>query len=446
LAQPINVAAQRHLKRNFSLGMLNGAFFNLFSALLDPSLVLSWFVSQLTTSNFLIGLIVPIQQGGWFLPQLLVSSYLQRRQQKLPFYARMAGIRVAIWGLITLAVFFVEDTAVLLVIFFTLLVAYSLTAGLAGICFVDIVAKSIPFTRRGAFFAWRRFLGGLLALGGSLLVKYVLDERRGLAFPDNYAILFLISFFTLCVAMGSFILVAEPLEPVNEERVSLGRQFRRALALPHRDENYQRFLTMRLLLMAAEIATPFYIVYAKQALSVSVSMVGVYLTGTTLASFASNLLWGRISDRRGNKLLIVLANSLGLFIPVVALFIVPLTDLLPGLRRLAPGLFGLVFVLAGAYKSAGMIGNLNFLLEIAPVDNRPLYVGFTNTIVGITLLASSVGGLIVDIVGFTVLFSLALAFYAVALFLTLRLQEPREVPHPLIAEGRGGGLPATKAK
>jgi len=425
LAYTITTTAQRHLRRNFSLGLLNGAFFNLFSALLDPSLVLRWFVSQLTTSNFLIGLIMPIQHGGWFLPQLVISSYLQRRQRKLPFYSYMAGARVAIWGLMTLAVFLIGDTAVLLVVFFTLLAAYSLAAGLAGICFIDIVAKAIPSTRRGAFFGWRRFAGGFLALGGSLLVKYILDEGRGLAFPDNYAILFLFSFFTLCMAMGSFILVVEPLEPVDKTKVTLGKQFRRALDLPRQNTNYRRFLTMRLLLMAAEIATPFYIVYAKRALSVSVSMVGVYLTGATLASFASNLLWGRISDRRGNKLLIVLANSLGLFIPLTALSIVPLTNLWPGLRELAPGLFALVFVLSGGSKSGAMIGNMNFLLEIAPADNRPIYVGFTNTIMGVALLASSVGGLIVDLVGFTVLFSLALAFYAVALFLTLRLQEPR---------------------
>jgi len=425
LAHTINATAQRHLKRNFSLGVLNGAFFNFFSALLDPSLVLSWFVSQLTTSNFLIGLIMPIQSGGWLLPQLLVSGYLQRRQRKLPFYSCMAGARVAIWGLMTLAVFFIEDAAVLLVVFFTLLTVYSLSAGLAGICFVDIVAKAIPATRRGAFFGWRLFLGGLLAFGGSLLVTYILDEGRGLAFPDNYAVLFLFAFFILCVAMGCFILTVEPLEPVNEERITLGRQFRRALDLPRRDSNYRRFLTMRLLLMGAEIATPFYIVYAKRALSVPVSMVGVYLMGTTLASFASNLLWGRISDRQGNKLLLILSGALGLLMPLTALSVGPLADLWPGLGEFAPGLFALVFVLSGGYKSGTMIGNLNFLLEITPPDDRPIYIGFTNTILGIALLASSVGGLIVDMAGFTVLFSLALAFYAVALFLTLRLQEPR---------------------
>lgn len=425
MAYTITTTAQRHLRRNFSLGLLNGAFFNLFSALLDPSLVLSWFVSQLTTSNFLIGLIVPIQHGGWFLPQLVVSSYLQRRQRKLPFYTYMAGVRVTIWGLMTLAVFLIEDAAVLLVVFFILLAAYSLGSGLGGICFVDIVAKAIPPTRRGAFFGWRRFLGGLLALGGSLLVKYILDERRGLAFPDNYAVLFLLSFFTLCVAVGCFILVVEPLEPVNKAKITLGKQFRRALDLPRRDKNYRRFLTMRLLLMAAEIATPFYIIYAKRALSVSVSMVGVYLTGATMAGFASTLLWGRISDRRGNKLLIILSSSLGLFIPLIAMSIVPLADLLPGLREFTSGLFALVFIVSGGSKAGAMMGNMNFLLEIAPADDRPLYIGLTNTILGIALLASSVGGLIVDLVGFTVLFSLALAFYALALFLTLKLQEPR---------------------
>ncbi len=421
----ITTTAQRHLRRNFSLGLLNGAFFNLFSALLDPSLVLSWFVSQLTTSNFLIGLIVPIQHGGWFLPQLVVSSYLQRRQRKLPFYTYIAGVRVTIWGLMTLAVFLIEDAAVLLVVFFILLAAYSLGSGLGGICFVDIVAKAIPPTRRGAFFGWRRFLGGLLALGGSLLVKYILDERRGLAFPDNYAVLFLLSFFTLCVALVCFILVVEPLEPVNKAKITLGKQFRRALDLPRRDKNYRRFLTMRLLLMAAEIATPFYIIYAKRALSVSVSMVGVYLTGATMAGFASTLLWGRISDRRGNKLLIILSSSLGLFIPLIAMSIVPLADLLPGLREFTSGLFALVFIVSGGSKAGAMMGNMNFLLEIAPADDRPIYIGLTNTILGIALLASSVGGLIVDLVGFTVLFSLALAFYALALFLTLKLQEPR---------------------
>lgn len=425
MSYTITPTAQRHLRRNFSLGLLNGAFFNLFSALLDPSLVLSWFVSQLTTSNFLIGLIVPIQHGGWFLPQLVVSSYLQRRQRKLPLYIYVAGVRVTIWGLMTLAVFLIEDAAALLAVFFILLAAYSLGSGLGGICFVDIVAKAIPPTRRGAFFGWRRFLGGLLALGGSLLVKYILDERRGLAFPDNYAVLFLLSFFTLCVALGCFILVVEPLELINKAKITLGKQLRRALDLPRRDRNYRRFLTMRLLLMAAEIATPFYIIYAKRALSVSVSMVGVYLTGATMAGFASTLLWGRISDRRGNKLLIILSSSLGLFIPLIAMSIVPLADLLPGLREFTSGLFALVFVLSGGSKAGAMMGNMNFLLEIAPADDRPIYIGLTNTILGIALLASSVGGLIVDLVGFTVLFSLALAFYALALFLTLKLQEPR---------------------
>ena len=47
---------------------------------------------------------------------------------------------------------------------FLLLTAYSMGAGLTGLAFMDIMAKVIPPTRRGAFFAQRAFWGGLLAL------------------------------------------------------------------------------------------------------------------------------------------------------------------------------------------------------------------------------------------------------------------------------------------
>lgn len=82
MASTFSTTARRHLRRNFSLGLVNGALFNLSASLLDPSLVLTWLASQLTSSNFLIGLVMPMNQGGWFLPQLLISGYLQGRKRK----------------------------------------------------------------------------------------------------------------------------------------------------------------------------------------------------------------------------------------------------------------------------------------------------------------------------------------------------------------------------
>jgi MFS family permease len=423
----LRATARRHLRRNFSLGMANGALFNLSSSLLDPSLVLTWLASQLTSSNFLVGLVMPINQGGWFLPQLLVSGYLQGRKRKLPVYVAMSLPRALCWVSMTLVLFLVNDQRVLLLFFYILLTIYSLADGTAGLPFMDVVAKVIPPTRRGAFFGWRRFLGGILSLGGSLVVKYVLDERRGLIFPHSFGILFFLASLTISAAMICFGLVVEPVEPVLNQSVALLGQMKRALHLPRHDADYGRFLGVQFLARAAGMAIPFYIVYAKRVLGVSAGMVGVYLTWATLAGIASTLIWGRISDQRGNRELILLASPVGLVTPLAALLIPLLVSWQPSVAAQAPYAFIVVFVLSSIFQMGLMIGYQNYLLDIAPVEDRPLYIGFANTLTGLTLLASAVGGLIVDLAGLAVLFWVVAAFYAGALLLAGGLREPREI-------------------
>jgi hypothetical protein len=425
LTDQISDIARRHLRRNFLLGVCNGVLFNLASALTETSLVLSWFVSQLTSSNFLIGLIGPIRDGGWFLPQLLISGYLQRQRRKLPLYNAVSVVRAISWGGMALSVFLVKDRDLLLLLFYLFLTITSLSAGFAGLSFMDIVGKAIPRRRRGSFFATRLFFGGIAALGGSVLVGYLLGERSGLSFPTNYAALMFASFAAMSLAMGCFSLVIEPVEAVNCERVPLIRQLRRAMDLPRRDANFRRFLIMRLCLMVAQIATPFYIVYAQRAFQVPASMLGTYQTGLTLATVVSNLAWGRISDRQGNRRLLRISTLLGMAMPVVALAMASLNHLVSSLRELIPYLFTAIFVLLGGYRPGTGIGNVNYLLEIAPVEERPLYIGFTNTVLGVAMFASAVGGLFVDLVGYAPIFWAALTLYGLAFLMSHRLCEPR---------------------
>jgi hypothetical protein len=63
-------------------------------------------------------------------------------------------------------------------------------------------------------------------------------------------------------------------------------------------------------------------------------------------------------------------------------------------------LFTLVFVASGAHGTGSAIGNSGYLLDIAFPEQRSLYIEFTNTLFGIGILTSSLGGLIVDREGF----------------------------------------------
>ncbi len=416
--------------RSFWLGVANGVLYAGAEALTDPSLVLSYFTSLLTSSKFLVGLVAPIRIGGWFLPQLLVSGYVQRQERKLRLYSRLGIPRAIAWGLMVLVLWFVRDPGVLLALFFAFLILYSLAEGVVGLSFMDVVGKVVPLHRRGAFFGARRLLGGILALAASVVVGWSLSEKSGLPFPQNFALLFGLSFVAISLALFAFARIDEPIEPVSHERVGVSAQIQRAGRLPRQDPTYGRFLSARLLMVIADMAVPFYVVFAKESLGAPPALVGVYLATTTLSALLANLWAARASDRQGNRQLLVVACVVGLASPALAL----LFDWWRGPVLL----FAITFAFNGVYNTAVWVAHFNFLLEIAPPGDRPIYVGTANTLVGMAILASSGGGALVDWLGFSALFGLAFVALLVATGVTLSIREPRaERAGALQNEGEG---------
>ena len=404
-------------RRNFWLGVGNGTLFAGAEALTDPALVLTYFTSLLTDSKFLVGLVAPIRIGGWFLPQLLVSEFIQRQERKVRVYAFVGVFRAVSWGLMLPLLWFVRGRATLLGLFMALLIVNSLAAGWAGLSFMDVVGKVVPVHRRGAFFGARRLLGGMLALAASGVVGWVLSEKTGLAFPHNFALLFGLSLVGISIAIFVFSRVDEPLEPVVAHHLGVSAQIQRARRLLRQDRPYRRLLLTRMLMVIADMVIPFYVVFAGEVLSAPASLVGVYLSTRTLAALLTNLWAGRLSDQRGNRRLLLVACLIGLAAPAMALLFG---------RWHSPAIcFTIVFALSGMYSTASWIAHTSFLLEISPAGDRPIYLGTANTLVGMAILASSGGGALVDWLGFDALFGLALAALLLAMGMAARIRDPR---------------------
>jgi hypothetical protein len=400
----------------------SGVAYNLYTAVLSTQLVMTWFLSELTDSNLLISLLVPIELGSWYLLQMLLSGYVRQRSRSLPLYRAMGVIRVAALALLSLAMLVIDRSAALLVVFLALFTANSVAAGVAALPFLSVVAKTIPVTKRGMYFGWRRFAGGLLGLLGAALIKIILSPDFGLGFPSNYALVFLVGCLTTAVLVGTFSLTVEPRGAVDRRAGRPPAQLRAALLLAARDRTYAGYLGLRAAIAVANYAWPFYAIYARRALNVSGAKLGTYLMASTLASVLSNLILGRIGDRYGNRLLVRLAALSAVLPSAMALFLIHVS----GLPLDRSGLFTLVFVLQGLHATAHSIGSNNYLLELAPPPERITYISFAHGIVGLTVLASPLGGALVDWMGFEPLFWLALAGGVVALILSLGLTEPRK--------------------
>lgn len=415
----------RGVRRSFALGVFNGAAFIFAEALIDPPLVLTWFVNQLTSSNLLAGLVAPLGNAGWFLPQIFVSTHIQRMRRKMPSYTLSAVVRVVGWLALATTVWLVDDPRLLLIAFFITYAIARLAGGLGGLAFFDVVAKTIPAQRRGSFFAWRQFLGGLLGLGGGWVVKAVLNHPA-FPFPHGHAFLFALYWAVMVPALVAFILIREPPGAVVAEPVKIGEQLRRAGRLLRENKVYRRHLSARVVLILAGIALPFYGIYAKSALGAPDGMVGIYVATRVGSQLLFNLPWGRLSDRRGNRLVMQLL-SLGCGLTtLLALALVGLIELLKPQGPWLPYLALPLFFLDGATRPAQILAGSNFLLELVPEAERPIYLGLSNTLLGIVVLISGLGGLVVDTLGFVGLFTISLMFYLTGYVLATGLPEPRE--------------------
>jgi MFS family permease len=418
--------SKREVRRSFALGVFNGAVFQFAETLIDPSLVLTWFVSQLTSSNLLAGLVAPLGQAGWFLPQIFVSASIQRMKRKMPIYTLMAVIRAAAWVILATTVWVVQEPQVLLASFFVLYVIARLMSGPAGLAFFDVVAKTIPARRRGRFFSWRQLLGGLLALGSGWIVKTVLNHPA-LPFPRGHAVLFALYCGVMIPALVAFILIREPPGAIIPEPITIQKQLRRAQQILGENRVFRRHLAARMSLILAGGALPFYGIYAKNVLGAAEGMVGVYVTTLVGAQLLFNLLWGRVSDRQGNRTVMRLLSLGRGATTLLALTLVGIVALMQPHGPWLPYLVLPLFVLDGAMRPAHVLSGSNFLLELIPDAQRPIYLGLSNTLSGIAVLISGLGGLAVDAFGYVGLFVISLGLYVVTYALAAGLPEPRDM-------------------
>ena len=410
---------------NLRRGVLNGVMFTLVDALIAPSLVLALFINKLGAPNVLVGLLPALLAGGWFLPQILVAGRVQGMPQVMHWYRRAGILRVIAFIVLALATIFLAGHAqLLLLVFFIIFSIYAFAGGITGIPWLEMVGKTISPRRRGTFFGLRNFWGGVLALVASAPIGLILSEEFvGLSFPYNFAFLFGITAIVIALGVYFWSSMREPAAVQTVPSISIRTLFKRGFRAYRENVDYRSFMVGRVLISLAAVADPFYVVFAQERLGAPPATVGLYLGALSISSLLSNFVWSPLADRAGNRTLMSLT--------VISVALVPLTATALSLSIgvldntfLYAG-FTLVFIFSGLALGASRIVNNNMVLTIAPPAERATYVGFLNTVLGIVIFVPVLGGLLVDLLGFQVVFLLSVVLAALAMIASRRMSSLR---------------------
>ena len=408
------------LRHNITVNLIDGAFFGFAVGFASFVTIIPLFVSTMTNSAILIGLIPAIHSVGWQLPQLFTARKISGLTRLKPMVLWMTiQERVPFLGLALVAWFSPQlSSKFVLFLTFLLLIWQGLGAGMAANPWQNLVAKIIPPHIRGTFLGGQSASANLLASLSAIIAGIILEK---LAHPFDYVTCFLLASF----AMGiSWLFIAQtreeakPLTRIIESRSNFWFDIRRIL---ESQPEFRGFLLIRSLLAFASLAFAFYTVYAVRTHHLSEAAIGVMTAVLMGTQIAANPTMGWLGDRFGHRTVMeggVLACIISSFIAWWAPH---------------PGWFYLVFILTGIGNVAVWTTGLAMSLEFGSEDERPAYIGLANTLVApSTILAPLLGGWIADLAGYpsTFAFSILCGIVTLVLLFWMRRAKRMQELHP----------------
>ncbi len=405
---------RKHLRYNIAVNLVDGAGFGLGWGFGSIGTIIPLFVSHLTTSALLIGLIPSIHMVGWQLPQLFMANSVARLRRYKPMVMLLTiHERVPFFGigLVALGLGILGNTWAL-VLTFLMLIWQGLGAGFTANAWQSMVAKIIPSDWRGTFFGLQAGLSNILMSGAAITAGLILDRVR---LPVNFFLCFALTI----VGMGiSYVFLGLTREPVDNEKVipeRLPSPWRGGAEILKRDRNFTAYLLVRILSQFATMGFAFYIVYGLRRFGMSDLTAGFLTAALTLTQTVANALMGWAGDKLGHRSMLI-AGSIA----------VTLSSLLawgaPSIGWLYP-----VFILSGlagvAYWTIGMAITVEFGTE----ETRPTYIGLSNTLVApFSILAPLIGGWIAEAVSFQATFMVsAVGGLGIAGLLVWLVRDPR---------------------
>lgn len=396
--------AIKNFRHNYIYNLLDGGFFGLGLGFGSFTTILPLFVSTLTNSAVLIGLIPAIHNMGWQLPQLMTAGKISRMKKFKPFVILMTIQERIPFLLLAVVALFIPSLGVnlSLVLIFLLLIWQGLGAGLTANAWQNMIGKVFPSDYRATFFGLQSAAANLFASLGAIAAGFILLHLES---PQDFAICFALTFVWMAV---SWLCLNQTREPEREFAEDTGPPItilRHTVAIMRTDAPFRWFIISRLFNQFGLMSYAFFIVYAVKTHGMSETMAGVMTSVLFMTQVAANPLLGWLADHW--------SHSAALIVGAVSCALSAITALL------APSIhwFYAVFILAGIGNTAFWTIGIAISLEFGAEEDRPTYVGLSNTLIAPATIGAPVfGGWLADTFGYSSTFIISAIFATITCF------------------------------
>ncbi len=353
-------------------------------------------------SNFLIDLgATPVQIGMLAsLPMLTnllqpLGALLSNRTNSRHNY----GIWIflpsrLLWLLLVAGIIFVDRSDLssghLVYLTLALVLTSNILASLGSASWMSWLAALVPPKLRGRYYSIRNLVCSLANLLCLPISSFIISNWNGSEIA-GYGIVLGFGILAGLASLGcqQFMIDINPQDYQSKEQRQ--ESLFVGLTAPLENPNLVVFLIyFALWAFAVNLSTPFFNLYMLDHLDIDLTWVTLFSSLASGANMLMLLVWGRLSDRFGNRSLLVFAG--------LAISMMPLFWLLTGLEQVQAQLWvclAIFHIIWGGIWAAIDLGNNNIQIAIVPIEHHATFFAIAAAVAGISgALGATAGGLL----------------------------------------------------
>lgn len=297
---------------------------------------------------------------------------------------------------------FPAEKRVAVVIF---LASFRIIAANLGVpAWTALQAELIPRAIRGKYYANRNVVLNICALLATLAANFLLR----LSFPLNYRLMFFIA--TLLGIAATFIFSRIPFGELEQkkpssESIPYAQKLKSFVDGLREQKNFVSYCRSSLVWnFGVSLSSSLFAIYFVDVMGGQAGSWAIFAAVNLITQILIQRYWGRLADIYGQKSVMGF-SGIG-------------ATTLPLLWWIAPNNWFpvIIYVINGLAWGGYNLAAFNLLLEVTPDENRPLYVGVYNTLMGIaTAVGPLAGGFAAEKFGLRPIFLVSFAIRIVGL-------------------------------
>jgi len=379
------------------------------------SVIMPAFMDAIAGAGWLRGCLPFFNRIGQSVPSLAFSETVRHvRRKKLALFT--FTLLMAVPFLILSTMWFVLDdtrTLWLPAVFLGLYFLFFTSSGLSQLSFDTLQGKLIRPHRRGRLLGLAGTLGSVPAI---LCAWFLL--KRWVTLPDGgFDYIFLFTGVGFVVAALMALTVTEPADDAVRSGRSARHIFRDAWGTVRTDRDFRNFCLVAMVFMSAQMLFPHYQALGRTQSGFDPVQLMIWVVAQNAGAGLFSPLAGFLADRFGNRRALRFEIAAAAFTPLLALL----------LTRNGSGIawYWVTFFLLGLVPVT-MKTMMNYTLELGETDQHPQYLSTVKVCMALPFFLAPLFGLLIDVVGFDVMFGVIAALVGTSGVLTLRIPEPRK--------------------